>query len=124
MVLRIDGVFKHDCENLKPKHKTKQWAISGSFAMLRPDVDRVLSIVVTLRQDGATNPVRKLVTSWTKEFIKDKGLEDSSMISDKIGVGGPGVTWEDKAYDKYFELLRSAKIIVTCNPAEWEGDFR
>ena len=80
--------------------------------------------MVTLRQDGATNPVRKLVTSWTKAFIKDKGLEDSSMISDKIGVGGPGVTWEDKAYDKYFELLRSAKIIVTCNPAEWEGDFR
>ena len=124
MVLRKDGISKHDCGNVQAK--CKQWAISGSFAMLRPtETVRSRSIVVTLRTAGQlTNTVRKEVVTWTQEFIKAKNLESVSLVTDTIGAGGPSVTWEHEHYDAYFQALSSAKIIVTCNPSQWEGDFR
>merc|ERR1711957_944835 len=98
------------------------------MGMLRPKQKRDLDIVCTLRTEGPTNSVRKDVVRWTQMFVSKRrrqGRADlKSLITTTIGAGGPGVVWSHKKYDPYFDALGRAKIVVTCNPAEWEGDFR
>lgn len=124
MAQRMNGVFQHECG--AEKEGIKQYLYSGSMGMLRPDAERDLyDIVCTLRPDGFTNYVRKEVVEWTNQFIESHKGSIKALNSDtEFPGGGPGVTWESGNYDSYLTTMRRSRIVVTMNPAEWEGDFR
>ncbi len=69
-------------------------------------------IVCTLRDDSSRTRV--------KEFVNE--YSTTRRISSKAGqVDGASRATVSK---KYFDEMHRAKIIVTANPAGWEGDFR
>jgi len=39
-------------------------------------------------------------------------------------VGQPGRVGRNTLQANYFDMLKRCKIVVTCNPAVWEGDYR
>lgn len=97
------------------------FAYSGTKAMVNPDVNKDRDIVITnvLRTSYEHNTVRSKIVNWTASFVKDHGLENVS----KIGTAGGG--FSSSHFDPtYLEHLANSKIIVTCNPYRWEGDFR
>ncbi|EJK73495.1 hypothetical protein THAOC_04878, partial [Thalassiosira oceanica] len=98
-----------------------RFAYSGTKAMVNPYVNKDRDIVITnvLRTSYEHNTVRSKIVYWTASFVKDHGLENVS----KIGTAGGG--FSSSHFDPtYLEHLANSKIIVTCNPYRWEGDFR
>eukprot|EP00656_Telonema_subtile_P052877 TRINITY_DN7479_c0_g2_i1.p1 TRINITY_DN7479_c0_g2~~TRINITY_DN7479_c0_g2_i1.p1 ORF type:complete len:197 (-),score=42.08 TRINITY_DN7479_c0_g2_i1:53-643(-) len=122
-VKRVGGVFASHCGNWDKGNHVRQWAYSGSRTMLRaPAPHRDLAVLCALRSQGNSNSARKRVVGWTSDVVHDKQV--SHKMHGNFGTGGPGVLWQQPQYDVYFNELRRAKIVVTCNPATWEGDFR
>ena len=97
------------------------FAYSGTKALVNPRVNQNRDIAMTnvLRTQGDHNTVRGKIVKWTESFVKDHGLENVSSI----GTAGGGSS--SSHFDQtYLNHLANSKIIVTCNPYRWEGDFR
>ena len=62
-------------------------------------------------------PTRCRVLGWTQDAEKSLGLKNSLL--GEVNHGG-----RKEINAGYFGAMRSAKIVVTCNPSHWEGDFR
>eukprot|EP00656_Telonema_subtile_P008505 TRINITY_DN13967_c0_g1_i4.p1 TRINITY_DN13967_c0_g1~~TRINITY_DN13967_c0_g1_i4.p1 ORF type:complete len:240 (+),score=52.24 TRINITY_DN13967_c0_g1_i4:106-825(+) len=121
-VLKMDGVLKHNCGNWDRQTGVDQWAYSGSHTMLRAPRIRDLAVACVLRTTGTSNIPRRAVVETTQALVERLGVPH--QINGFLGSGGPGVLWMQDAYEGYFNVLNRAKIIVTCNPSYWEGDFR
>ena len=53
---------------------------------------------------------------WARELARDRGLSGffgEFDTSQRNVISAP-----------YFALMRRARVVVTCNPGDWEGDFR
>lgn len=98
--------------------------------------DRKFNLVNVLRTGGSTNVDRNRVTEWTHEFSQSKAgqprgaedvVEDDEKSSDSFAsyVGEIDNFCNGHCFgNNYFRHLRDSKIVVTCNPTRWEGDFR
>lgn len=66
-------------------------------------------------------PGKKTFRTRIAEFIKNNFNE----YNIHIGLAGKaGVEGRNKIQNKYFNKMFHSKIIVTCNPCRWEGDYR
>ena len=72
-----------------------------------------------MRTGAHSNTIRTKIVNWTKAFVEKHDLGSQSFVKN-IGGGGSGTNW-DQAYKAQLE---NSKIIVSCNPSEWEGGFR
>lgn len=100
-------------------------AYSGIDYLINKDMKKERNITITnvLRTGNGHNTIRKKIVNWTKAFVEqhnDDLLESSQSFVGNIGNGGSGSNWDSE----YKAHLENSKIIVTCNPYQWEGDFR
>lgn len=107
---------------------------------LVPFEDRKFTVTNILRyREDSPNKSRNRVVEWTHEFSKEMAGEPREMkvlndgekdiVSDKDGYSAFVGEVENFCIGycfgpNYLRHLRDAKIIVTCNPSVWEGDFR
>ena len=87
---------------------------------LRLFANRDVRVVCTVRVHAEKQPARTRVVNWLRDFLYGElGLSDG----DDALVGDTG--GHRKMIDSsYFDWMRRAQIIVTCNPSHWDGDFR
>jgi len=80
--------------------------------------DRVHPITCTLRPSGRGTDVRKQVLEWTKQAASRWRLKN--VIAGEVDHGGR----KSLQNKNYLTKMRESQIVVTCNPAGWEGDSR
>ncbi|KAJ1462050.1 hypothetical protein M885DRAFT_506121 [Pelagophyceae sp. CCMP2097] len=80
---------------------------------------RPLDVVCTVRTHATVQPARTRVVSWLVAATDRLGLVDG--VERVIGDTGGH---RQKVDAVYFDLMRRSKIVVTCNPSHWDGDFR
>jgi hypothetical protein len=119
-ISRNDGIKTGECA---PMPTAWPLAYSGTQRMvLALENIRTLEIVCTLRDGGAWfNKVRARIIDWTNQFIK-KNAVPNTVVDGQITAGSHNS--QAGGENKYTRTIHSAKIIVTCNPATWEGDHR
>ena len=65
-----------------------------------------------------TQPARSRVASWVERAVREWGL---SVSGGKVGEVNTG---QRREINKgYFASLGQAKIIITCNPSNWEVTY-
>lgn len=77
---------------------------------------RDLDIVCTLRGSNH-DPVRLRIRQWIEEYVKARGIKNA--VAGEVNAASRTVV-----SGEYFDFMYRAKIIVTSNPSDWEGDFR
>jgi hypothetical protein len=87
--------------------------VKTAFNMMR---DRNLDIVCTLRGSNG-DPTRLRVRQWVEEYAKARGVQ--KYVAGQVNHASRTVVDRD-----YLGQMFRAKIIVTSNPSDWEGDFR
>ena len=75
---------------------------------------RPIDVVCTLRDKRGG---RGRVLPWLKEYAAERKLHDVRLGQ----LSSAGRTVIDAGY---LSTMRRAKVVVTCNPTGWEGDFR
>jgi len=106
----------------------------------------LVTTLIRLRSDG-NSEARNNVVQWTHEHSKEKAGDpqtesEARAAGDRgegdvdgggnsytayVGVVDGNCVGKGSGYcfgHNYLRHLRDAKIIVTCNPSTWEGDFR
>lgn len=119
-ISRSDGVKTSECA---PMPQAWPLAYSGTQRMvLALEVTRRLEIVCTLRDGGAWyNKVRAKIIDWTNQFIT-KNQVPNTVVNGQITSGSHDS--QAGGENEFTRTIHSAKIIITCNPATWEGDHR
>jgi hypothetical protein len=74
-------------------------------------------ILYYLSRGSKFDPTRLRVRQWVSEYVKARGI--ARFHSGELN--GESRTVISKLY---FGKMHDAKIIVTVNPSDWEGDFR
>jgi hypothetical protein len=92
------------------------YAISETYTQDIFNFDRDIEFVCTLRGHKAESS-RLRVQNWVTEYAQDRQVKNS--ITSAINKGSRGVVSQ-----LYFEHMQNAQIVITVNPANWEGDFR
>lgn len=108
----FDGLFE---EPLGARTYALPYAVSDAY--LSHDVyPRRLDVVCTLRVGQGAYPARARVLSWARAYAEQRNL---------TGYFGEVTTSTRTALSPvYLQLMRTAKVVVTANPGNWEGDFR
>lgn len=116
-----DSVYATNCTSDKVKGGIFPFAYSGLEALVNNDIHKERNTLITsvLRTEGLHNKVRSRIVDWTKAFIEEHELQKKTNIGD-VGNGYSASDFDSK----YLAHLADSKIIVTCNPYSWEGDFR
>mmetsp|Transcript_2284 Transcript_2284/g.2978 ORF Transcript_2284/g.2978 Transcript_2284/m.2978 type:complete len:471 (-) Transcript_2284:6-1418(-) len=78
---------------------------------------RLYDIVCTVRTHAVVQPARTRIVQWLSEAANTIFNHTTVYLGD---TGGH----RKIVQDTYFNLMRNARIVVTCNPSEWDGDFR
>ncbi len=116
-VKRTDGVFQGNCTD---DRTVLPLAYSGKQTFVNKEVSRERKYAITnmLRDDDMfSNTRRRMIVDYTRSFVQKHNLTGSSYIGNH-GSGGPFF-----GFDKnYLDVLADSKIIVTANPAPWEGE--
>jgi hypothetical protein len=117
-VLRENGIFVRNCTD---DASVLPLAYSGADALIhRPSsCERTVGITNVLRKEGFHNINRKKIVEWTEEFVKTRSIENTSFVGE-VSTGHSGSKWDKK----FLNHLGNSRIVVTCNPNDWEGDFR
>jgi len=113
-----DSVYVRNCTLEEVIGGIFPFSYSGLEALVNKDIHKERNTLITsvLRTEGTHNKVRSRVVDWTKSFIEQHGLKNKSSLGD-VSSG--------RRFDHtYLSHLADSKIIVTCNPWNWEGDFR
>ena len=115
-----DSVFERNCSGTGDV-TVLPFAYSGLEALVNKEMNKERNVLITnvLRTYWDHNTVRKRVVEWTKDFVDKHGLTNQSIV-DNVGAGSSSSRFDES----YLRHLADSKIIVTCNPWLWEGDFR
>jgi len=116
-----DSVYVRNCTLEEVTGGIFPFSYSGLEALVNKDIHKERNTLITsvLRTEGTHNKVRSRVVDWTKSFIEQHGLKNKSSLGD-VGSGYSASDFDHT----YLSHLADSKIIVTCNPWNWEGDFR
>lgn len=118
-VTKRDGVYTGTGRRYKRNYFPLAYSVSDSYFDPRKTADgrdRSLDVVCSNRPTSR-QPTRARVVKWVNDFL-DK--HDAYR-----GIGGEvNAAGRREINGAYFAAMRSAKIVVTCNPSHWEGDFR
>jgi hypothetical protein len=118
-VRRHDGAFKgymgylDNPAVLPMTYPVAEAYVRPQFNMMR---GRDLDIVCTLR-GSASDPTRLRVRQWVDEYAKARGVK-------KVVAGQVNHASRTVVDTSYLGQMFRAKLIVTSNPSDWEGDFR
>jgi hypothetical protein len=94
------------------------YAIKESHNQNPPEENRKRDIDVSCFFNHQDNTPRRGQVSMGVEHFKQQHQEYD------IRVGRLGAGYRCKDSLKYFDQIKNSKIVVSCNPDGWEGDFR
>ena len=116
-VRKTDGAFEGLFEApLGTRTYALPYSISDAYLSSDASGGRPLDIVCTLRVGQGVYPARARVLAWARAYAAARNLS---------GYFGEVTTSTRTALSPhYLRLMRAARIVVTCNPGDWEGDFR
>jgi Glycosyl transferases group 1 len=115
-VTRRDGKFIKYPHFSVPDVYPMTYALAEAYLQHQFNFDREIEILCTLR-GSASMSTRQRVQEWVAEYGVDRKVKN--VISAQIDKKSRTVLSRD-----YFIQMYNASIIVTVNPANWEGDFR
>lgn len=119
-VKRIAGEFKHYMNYFKAKSGIFPMTYTIMEAYVRNSFTRIANrdydIVCTLR-GSKQDPARLRVQEWVKEYGESRHLKN--YIAGQVNHAS-----RTTVDGTYFGRMQTAQIIVSCNPSNWEGDFR
>lgn len=92
------------------------FAIMDEF-IIDENIERDLALSCTLRRLSRHHNRIKVL-----ELLEHMNIQGNVQI----GPVSKGQRWDfnDSEMRKYFRLLKRSRIIITCNPDKWEGDYR
>lgn len=115
-VLRKDGKFlKYPHFNV-PHVYPMTYALAEVYLQHNFNFDRSIEILCTLRGSKSMS-TRQRVQEWVTEYGVDRKVKN--IISSQVNKES-----RTKISKDYFDQMYNSSIIVTVNPANWEGDFR
>ena len=119
-VSRRDGAFLSFAHLDKPDVYPLTYAVTDAYMPknFHFERERDLEIVCTLRGSRGMS-TRLRVTDWLTEYIAARGIDATKAVIGQINKGS-----RNSVSKAYFDQMYSSKIVVTVNPANWEGDFR
>jgi hypothetical protein len=115
-VARRDGKFIGHPHLNRPDVYPMTYAIAEAYVQEKFNFVREIEVLCTLR-GNARMSTRLRVQNWIAEYTDEKKLKNAVTKQ----VNGATRTTVSKSY---FAQMYNAQIIVTVNPANWEGDFR
>ena len=93
------------------------FAIMDEFMDVEQAKERDFALTCTIRPH-----VRHLNRPRVLNFIKNLPIQGKTQIGE-LNQGNMN-RFNDADMREYFKLLQRSRIVVTCNPSRWEGDFR
>lgn len=116
-IVRRGGVFQRFPHLQRPDFFPITYSLADAY--IRPvfNFKREMEIVCTLR-GSPVQPARQRVQTWVEEYVNKHDIRDRAVW------GQLNTASRQTVNKKYFDLMHNARIIVTVNPSEWEGDFR
>lgn len=115
-VARRDGKFMGHPHLNRPDVYPMTYAIAEAYIQTKFNFVREIEVLCTLR-GNARMTTRQRVQTWVAEYTESRKLKNAITSQ----VNGATRTTVSKSY---FAQMYNAQIIVTVNPANWEGDFR
>ena len=115
-VIRKDGKYLSHPHLEKTDIYPMTYAIGESYARYDFNFIREIEILCTLRGSKKMS-TRLRVQRWVNEYVSLRNVEKAITRQ----VNKATRTTVNQAY---FQLLYNSQIIITVNPANWEGDFR
>ena len=115
-VNRMNGRFIGFPHFRSPDVYPMTYALAEVYTQHKFNFQREIEILCTLR-GSPQMPTRQRVQDWVAEYGKVRNVKN--IIGKQ--VNGASRTSVSK---QYFEQMYNSQIIVTVNPAHWEGDFR
>jgi hypothetical protein len=115
-VRRLDGKFQGFAHLHQYDLYPLVYPIAEHYIPHFLNLNREIDILCTLR--GSKQMTTRLrVQTWVAEYGQERQIPNmiSSQVDKKDRVG---------VSHEYFEKMYNARIIVTVNPSNWEGDFR
>lgn len=116
-VRKSDGAFLANPIRFEDRYYPMTYSVSNNYTSGVFYTDRTHEIVCTLRKN-VKQPARARILEWVAEIVQEHSIENISIVGE---VNHAQRRTIDKAY---LEHNRNAKIVVTCNPSFWDGDFR
>lgn len=115
-VLRRDGKFKKYPHFSVPDVYPMTYALAEAYLQHQFNFERGIEILCTLR-GSASMSTRQRVQQWVAEYGVDRNVKN--IISSQVDKASRRTVSKS-----YFGQMYNSSIIVTVNPANWEGDFR
>ena len=115
-VTRRDGKFIKYPHFSVPDVYPMTYALAEAYLQHQFNFDRGIDILCTLR-GSASMSTRQRVQEWVAEYGVDRKVKN--IISAQVDKKSRTVVSKS-----YFTQMYNSSIIVTVNPANWEGDFR
>lgn len=119
-VNKRDGAYTGIGKRYKRNYFPLAYSVSDSYfdaSKTKRGDQRHIDIVCSNRPRDR-QPTRTRVVQWVADFL-DENSQKYNGIAGEVNAAG-----RRTIDDAYFGAMRSAKIVVTCNPSHWEGDFR
>lgn len=117
-VRRHDGQFMGYPHLKKPDVFPLTYSIMESYIQSPMSHRREIGILCTLRGSKAMS-TRLRVQNSVQRYIDAHPIELSTSVASELSGAGRRVV-----SNLYFKQMHNSSIIVTVNPAYWEGDFR
>jgi hypothetical protein len=115
-VRRLDGHFQGYPHLIQHEVYPLTYSIAEVYIPHHFNSKREIDILCTLR--GSKSMTTRLrVQTWVAEYGKERNVQN--FISGEVNTAT-----RTTVSKQYFEQMFNAQIIVTVNPANWEGDFR
>ena len=117
-VTKSDGVYTGTGRRYNRHYYPMAYSVADSYfhAELMGKVPRTIDVLCSNRPTSK-QPTRSRVVSWIHTYLE--AHPDVRGIAGDVNSGG-----RREINDGYFGAMRKSKIVVTCNPSHWEGDFR
>ena len=115
-VARKEGKFLSHPHLSQPDVYPITYAVADAYVNHNFNFQRSIDVLCTLR--GSSKMVTRMrAQEWVSEYAKSRSIENA--ITEQINSATRTTLSQG-----YFQQMYNAKIIVTVNPANWEGDFR
>jgi len=115
-VARREGKFLSHPHLSQPDVYPITYAVADAYVNHNFNFQRSIDVLCTLR--GSSKMVTRMrAQEWVSEYAKSRSIENA--ITEQINSATRTTLSQG-----YFQQMYNAKIIVTVNPANWEGDFR
>jgi glycosyltransferase involved in cell wall biosynthesis len=86
------------------------------------NAERNIDIAVFFNPSPALNKTQKI---YYRTQVAQYVAREFETLNIFVGIlGKSGASGRNSYQAEYFELMQRCKIVVTCNPDRWEGDYR